>query len=230
MELERAGLRQGHGPQVVDEALHDARLLEDRAQMLGVGRVDAIDHRLEVAGDDGQRRPELVADVGEERSTLPLIDLEPLDHRVEPMDELADRSWGPTGDLDADRIVAALDAAGRVDESIERARRTPDGPREADEDAEDDDDRDDPGHGPEIRDDRRARGDEGARDEEEDEPEQAAEAAPASRPLAVAPWGPVAMVAMALRTVPGRAAVSVPALARAVGGGHGPVSRSSASR
>ena len=54
-----------------------------------VGRVDAVEHRLDVAGDDRQRRAQLVADVGQEQATLALVDVEPLDHRVEAARQVA---------------------------------------------------------------------------------------------------------------------------------------------
>ena len=56
-----------------------------------VGLVDAVEHRLDVALDHRQRRPELVADVGEQRPPLGLVGLEPGDHRVEAADEVAHR-------------------------------------------------------------------------------------------------------------------------------------------
>jgi hypothetical protein len=42
-----------------------------------IGRVDPVDDRLEVALDDGQRRAQLVADLGEEVAALALVGLEP---------------------------------------------------------------------------------------------------------------------------------------------------------
>ena len=103
VQLERAGLRQRHRPQVVDEARHDPRLVEDRRQVRLVGRVDAVDHRLEVAGDDGQRGAQLVAHVVEQRAPLVLVALEPLDHRVEAADQLAHRA--PAAGRGSTRIV-----------------------------------------------------------------------------------------------------------------------------
>ncbi len=51
VQRQRAGLGERHRAQVIDEPLHDAGLLEDRGEVRLVGRVDAIDHRLEVPGD-----------------------------------------------------------------------------------------------------------------------------------------------------------------------------------
>ena len=87
------GLGQGERPQVVDQPAEDARLVEDRApRCVRVGRIDAVDDRLEVALDDGQRRPQLVADVGEQRPALALVGLEPLGHRVEADVQLVDQA------------------------------------------------------------------------------------------------------------------------------------------
>ena len=84
------GLRQGQRPQVVDQPGQHARLVEDDREMRGVRRVDAVDDRLEVALDDRQRRPQLVADLGEQRPPLAFVGLEPRGHRVEARDQLAD--------------------------------------------------------------------------------------------------------------------------------------------
>ena len=54
--------RQGDGAQVIDESLHHLRF-EDRGEVRLIGRVDAIDHRFEVAGDHAEGRPELVAHI-----------------------------------------------------------------------------------------------------------------------------------------------------------------------
>ena len=72
-----------------------------------------------------QRRPQLVAHVGEQRLALALIDLEPLDHRVEAPHELPDRAQATLGDVDADRVVAVLDPPRRVDERVERPGTPP---------------------------------------------------------------------------------------------------------
>ena len=56
-------------------------------EMFGVGRVDAVEDRLEVALDDRHRRAELVADVGEQAATLAFVGLEPSHHRVETRGE-----------------------------------------------------------------------------------------------------------------------------------------------
>ena len=75
--------------------------------------VDAVEDRLDVALDDRQRRPELVADVGEQRPPLALARLEPGRHRVEAADEVADRARRPGRDGDPRGVVAGLDPLGR---------------------------------------------------------------------------------------------------------------------
>ena len=92
MERQAAALREGDGPEVVDEPAEDPRLLEDRAQMCLVDLVDAVEHRLDVSLDDRERRPQLVADVGQERPSLRLIRLEAGDHLVEAAGEIAHRA------------------------------------------------------------------------------------------------------------------------------------------
>ena len=79
------------GPQVVDEPLEHPGLLEDRGQVRLVGRIDAIEDGLEVAGDDREWRAQLVADVREERPPLFLVRLEPGGHGVEPSRQFPDR-------------------------------------------------------------------------------------------------------------------------------------------
>ena len=88
-------------------------------EVFGVGRVDAVDDRLEVALDDGQRRPQLVADLGQQGAALALVGLQARRHRVE-----AGTSWRtarrPRARPDAHGVVAGLDRAGRLDELVER--------------------------------------------------------------------------------------------------------------
>ena len=94
-----------------------------------IRRVDAVDDRLEVALDDGQRRPQLVADVGEEGPPLALVGLEPLGHRVEARGS-ARASARP-------RLAAAgrrgpssrrPRPAGRLDQPVERSPGGPERP------------------------------------------------------------------------------------------------------
>ena len=91
VERQHARLRERDRAQVVDEPLEDARLVEDRGEVRRVCRVDTVDDRLEVAGDDRQRRPQLVADVRQQAPALLLVRLQPGGHGVEAAGELLDR-------------------------------------------------------------------------------------------------------------------------------------------
>ena len=71
MERQAAALGQGDRPQVVDEPGEDVRLVENGPKVRGVPLVDAIEDRLDVALDDGQRGPQLVADVGQQAAAVP---------------------------------------------------------------------------------------------------------------------------------------------------------------
>ena len=174
VEGEGPGLGQSQGAEVVDEPGHHLGLVEDRREVGLVGRDRRHQDGLEVAGDDGQWRPEFVADVGEEGPSLGLVGFEAGGHRVEARDELAN---GPHAVVraDPDRCSRRLPRDGwprpvhrgwcpcrgarwrspiRMPTTT-RAAMTPDRP--------------------ELREDEGAGGDERARDGEEDEPEEAAE-------------------------------------------------------
>ena len=110
-------------PQVLDQPLHDPRLVEDRGQVGRIRRVDAVDDRLEVAGDHRQRRPQLVADVGQQRPPLLLVGLESGGHRVEAAGELLDRREIGAGAAEPDAVVALLDPPGGREHRVEIARR-----------------------------------------------------------------------------------------------------------
>ena len=71
-ERQRPGLDQRERPQILDQPVEGVGLLEDGPHVFGVGRIDAIQDRLELALDDRERRPQLVGDVGEVRAPLPL--------------------------------------------------------------------------------------------------------------------------------------------------------------
>ena len=149
--------------------------------MGGVGRVDAIDDGLDAAGDDRERRPQLVADVGEEGPPLQLVGLEPFDHRVEPGCQLLDVRDVRAGLAEPDGVVAVLDATDRGEQPVQVATRAEQSSRRG---AEQDDggdgghhDRDRAETGEQRRQDRHDRAD----DHEHDDGEQAAE------PLAATP-------------------------------------------
>ncbi len=90
---EAAGLDQGQRPQVLDQPLHEPGLVEDRLEMGGIGRVDAVEQGLEVALDHGERRAQLVGDVGQGGSAL-LFDLfQAGTHGVEERGQVAHLAW-----------------------------------------------------------------------------------------------------------------------------------------
>ena len=124
VERERARLGQRERAQVVDEPAEHARLVEHDLDVGRIGRVDPVHDRLEVALDDGQRRPQLVADLGEEVAALALVGLEAGGHRVEAGHELAGRAAALARGPDADRVVAGFDPAGGVDQLVERRGRS----------------------------------------------------------------------------------------------------------
>ena len=72
---------------------------EDRGEVRLIGRVDAIDHRFEVAGDHAEGRPSSWLTSLSSVRPLVLVALEPLDHRVECAAELADRTPARDGKL-----------------------------------------------------------------------------------------------------------------------------------
>jgi hypothetical protein len=94
--------------------------------MLAVRLVDAVEDRLDVALDDRERRPQLVADVGEERPALGLAGLEPAGHRVEAADEVADGPRRAVRDRDPHGVVALFDLLGGDEQRVERRRARPD--------------------------------------------------------------------------------------------------------
>ena len=136
VEWQRAGLGEAQGSEIVDEPLQHPRLLEDRADVGRVGRVDPVEQGLEVALDHRERGSELVGDVGEEAAARRILRLEPCGHRVEgPAQASHLASALVIGDPNG--VVGSLDPPGGIDELRERS---PDAARDADAD----DQRDDP--------------------------------------------------------------------------------------
>ena len=124
------GLGQGEGAQVLDEPLERPDLVERGLEARGVGGVDAIGHALEAALDHRQRRPQLVRHIGEEASTLSLVRVEPLAHRVERSRE---RAHGPGPGLGHPHgEIALLDPPGGVDQLVDGRREAPDPTCDAD--------------------------------------------------------------------------------------------------
>src|SRR3954453_20474645 len=65
-ELEGAGLGVRQGAQVLDQPREVARLLQQLREVVLIARVDAVEQPFDAALQDGQRRPQLVGDVGHE--------------------------------------------------------------------------------------------------------------------------------------------------------------------
>ena len=146
-----------------------------------IGRVDAVEDRLEVAGDHGEWRSQLVADVGEERAPLLLVGFESSGHRVEAAGELLDRREVRTGPAEPDAVVAFLNAPGRRQHLVEVASGAGQAPRQGRGDGHDRQHGDDHRHRPEARQERRGRRDDRGDDDQEEDAEDAAE------PLAAVP-------------------------------------------
>ena len=120
MERQGAGLGQGQRPEVVDRGGPRTRVSSRIApRWASSAGMDAVEDRLDVALDDGERRPQLVGDVGEEAPALGLVRLEPGGHRVEAAGQLRDRAGTRAAALDARRVVAGLDPRGLLDEGVE---------------------------------------------------------------------------------------------------------------
>src|SRR3989442_6274321 len=109
--------------------------------MVFVGRVHAVDHRLEVSLHHRERRPELVTHVGEEASPLLLARGEARRHRVERSREGPRFAW--TALFDARREIAFSDPAYGVDDIAYRGGEPTQGPRRQ-ADPEKDDEEGDP--------------------------------------------------------------------------------------
>src|SRR5438552_985208 len=198
-----------------------------------VGRMDAVDHRLDVPLDDRERRSQLVGDVRQEAATLFFVRLEAGGHRVEGANEIANGPGASHGLPNARAVVACLDPGCNIAELVEDVARAADRatrPEEPREDGHCDKDGRDPNQRPagatrrhDSADEVRADRQEPEEADKEQEPEQAAEAPPRTRPthrrprfIGRPPWRPTA------RASPGRMPTTPP-LRR----GHG---RSSANR
>ena len=179
VKRERPGLGQRERAQVVDQPGQDARLVEHDREMRRVRRIDAVDDRLEVALDDRQRRPQLVADLGQQGPPLAFVRLEPGGHRVE-----AATSWRtgrrPRGSAvprgPCSRRPRPARVASTSSSSVAAGDRN--AAPDRDQDGDDHDQRDERrAAAPRCETTNADRRHERAGDEQEDEPEDAAEAA-----------------------------------------------------
>ena len=139
MQAKSAGLRERERPQIVDQARQDARLVEDRAQVRLVGRIDAVEHTFERPLHDGEWRAQLVADIGQEGASRLLVRGQARAHRVERSSQRADLRRAAFRHLGAD--LAGLDSARRLDEIPDRRPGPADEPDDEQDQQDEDDER-----------------------------------------------------------------------------------------
>ncbi len=94
------GLGERQRAEVIEQGAHDPALREDGGDVCLVHGMDAVEHRLEAAGDHGQRRPELVGHVGQQRAPLVARAVQALRHRVERGRQVAHRTRAAWSDPD----------------------------------------------------------------------------------------------------------------------------------
>ena len=104
--------------EILDQPREHPRLLEHLANLLVVSRIHAVEHALEASLDHGQRRPQLMRDVGQQVPALTVLLLEPRRHPVEGSRNDAEK-WRAALD-DACAVVPVGDAVGRSDDLPER--------------------------------------------------------------------------------------------------------------
>ena len=131
MEWQRAGVGEAEGSEVVDQALEHPGLVDDRAEVRLVGRVHAIEERLEIALDHGERGPQLMAHVGQESTPGRVLRLEAGGHLVESATQATQLAAAPLRLGYPCRIVPRLDAPGGIHEG---RQRPPDPARDSDPD------------------------------------------------------------------------------------------------
>ena len=118
LQLQRAALRQGERSEILDEPRQHVRLLEQHLQLRLVARIDTVQQAFELSLDDGERRPQLVRDVGHEIAPQPIVLLKPLGHRVERVRPGANRRRTMLGD--ANVVRAGGHAIGRFHHTVQR--------------------------------------------------------------------------------------------------------------
>ena len=106
------GVDAGEVEQVVDQPAEPFGLVEGRLQAGRVRLGDAVDEVLEDGAEGGQRRPQLVGDVGDQVASLAVDGGEVLGHRVERPSQLADLVAG--GGVHAPGVVAARHLPGHL--------------------------------------------------------------------------------------------------------------------
>ncbi len=114
MQVERPGVDEAQRPEVLQQPLHHPDLGDEQLEVLRIGLVHAVEHRLDLAADHGERSAQLMAEVGKEPAPLLVGSLQPACHVVERVD---DRTHGcRAARRHSHRIVAVGKRAGRSDE------------------------------------------------------------------------------------------------------------------
>jgi hypothetical protein len=123
IEPQRAGLGEGDGPQVVDQPVQQQRLVAEGGEVRVVARAEPVEHPLQTAADDRERRPQLVADVGEQRPAALFGSGQPFRERVERPGGLTQLPRTPFGD--ANVVVALGEPIGGLQQVVDRDRNAP---------------------------------------------------------------------------------------------------------
>jgi hypothetical protein len=114
VQLEGAALRQRQCPQVVNEPRQHLGFFQQRRQVVGVGRIDPIEQRLEVALEHGDGRAQLVGHVCQQAAALIFAAPQAAEHGVEGACQGAQLARPALAH--ARGQVAGFDALGRVDQ------------------------------------------------------------------------------------------------------------------
>ena len=126
MQLEHAGLGHRERPEVVEQPGHHDGLVQQRAEPLGVDRIEAVEHALHRSADHLQGRAQFVRDVRQHLAPSLLVRLEALGHLVEGVGETSELARLGVGH--ARREVAAGDAFGRIHQRADRSGVPPQPP------------------------------------------------------------------------------------------------------
>ena len=112
MELESPGLGQGQHPEVFEQSLHELHLVDDGIEALRI--VDPVDDRFDFAPDHGERRSQLMSEVGEQAPASLVLLLESRRHPIEGGADGSERARPAA--CDPHPGVAIAEALGGIDE------------------------------------------------------------------------------------------------------------------
>ena len=136
LKRQGVGIGQREGAKVIDQPLELTGLGQDSLEMLGIGRIQTVDHALDVALDDGQRRPQLVADIGNQAPTLLLRLSQSRAHGIERARQGADLPRASLGNLCSE--LAGLDPGRGLDQVAHRCNGESSRPNKPSQDQGDD--------------------------------------------------------------------------------------------